>query len=177
MRDELDIFIPFTDNKGPVTRFNLNRWNIEKFKSNFHKMERKIIKPIIQPNSDKNMSTPSPKSDPLSDESLQNQNITNKIINTNIENSIIKNVSKISNDSNNNMINSNSILSNSNDINGSVHSNTSNSNSKKKSNQELKNNYSSIQRDSERDNSDLYESNHFEVDTEHKYPTENYQKY
>lgn len=48
MRDELDIFIPFTDNKGPVTRFNLNRWNTEKFKSNFYNMERKIVNVTLE---------------------------------------------------------------------------------------------------------------------------------
>jgi len=46
MREDLDIFIPFTDNKGPVTRFNLNRWNTDKFKSNFYYMERKIVKVV-----------------------------------------------------------------------------------------------------------------------------------
>lgn len=36
MRQRLDIFIPFTDNKGPVTRFNLNRFTLQKYKSNFY---------------------------------------------------------------------------------------------------------------------------------------------
>lgn len=35
-RDKFDCFIPFTDNNGPITRFNMNRWSKEKLKNNFY---------------------------------------------------------------------------------------------------------------------------------------------
>lgn len=53
MRNHYDIFIPFTDNKGPVTRFNLNRFTIQKIKSHFYSNKIKITKnPNVQLNND-----------------------------------------------------------------------------------------------------------------------------
>lgn len=102
MRDELDIFIPFTDNKGPVTRFNLNRWNTEKFKSNFYNMERKIVNVTLE-------STTKPDTNTFSNSSV-------------IKTSIIKMKNSAVDSSNN--ANSNSISCN--DVNNSCVTNSNN---------------------------------------------------
>jgi len=104
MRDELDIFIPFTDNKGPVTRFNLNRWNAEKFKSNFYNMERKIVNVTLE------STTCNPDTNTFSNSSV-------------IKTSIIKMKNNSAVDSSNNA-NSNSISCN--DVNNSCVTNSNN---------------------------------------------------